>query len=298
MNHFDLELEALSLLAPPAFLHREPSPESTDAPACARRPRGGAAIDARGLTKCYGARDVLNNIDLAIAPGEFVAIVGRSGCGKSTLLRLLAGLEAANSGEITLDGASRSRHQADIRIMFQDARLLPWKRVLDNVALGLEGPDVQARAREALEQVGLSDRAGDWPAVLSGGQRQRVALARALVHTPRLLLLDEPLGALDALTRIEMHGLIERLWQRHGFTALLVTHDVTESVALADRVVLIENHRIALDECVPLARPRARGVAFDAIEERVLRRVLSQPEDMAAPLTPPIAPAAAWRWAV
>ena len=299
MNHFDLELQALAVHSPPALIPRDALADRAAAPkASSRRPRGGAAVDARGLSKRYGVRGVLNDVDLTIAPGEFVAIVGRSGCGKSTLLRLLAGLEAVDTGQITLDGDARARHQADIRIMFQDARLLPWKRVLDNVALGLDGPDAQERAREALSQVGLSDRASDWPAVLSGGQRQRVALARALVHTPRLLLLDEPLGALDALTRIEMHGLIERLWQRHGFTALLVTHDVTEAVALADRVVLIEDHRIALDERVPLARPRARGAAFDAIEDRVLQRVLSQPgEETPAPV-PGIVPLAAWRWAV
>ena len=296
MNHLDLELQALAVHASPRFLHRETAEEHPAIPA--RRPRGGSAVDARGMTKRYGARAVLNDIDLAIAPGEFVAIVGRSGCGKSTLLRLLAGLEAADAGEITLDGDARARHQADIRIMFQDARLLPWKRVLDNVALGLAGPDVQERAREALSQVGLADRANDWPAVLSGGQRQRVALARALVHTPRLLLLDEPLGALDALTRIEMHRLIERLWQRHGFTALLVTHDVTEAVALADRVVLIEDHRIALDERVLLVRPRARGAAFDAFEDRVLQRVLSKPGEERAALVQRIVPASEWRWAV
>jgi sulfonate transport system ATP-binding protein len=296
MNHFDLELQALALHAPPAFIPREASAEPKASPAT--RPSGGAAVHGHGLSKRYGPRSVLHDVDLTIAPGEFVAIVGRSGCGKSTLLRLLAGLEAADTGQITLDGDARARHQADIRIMFQDARLLPWKRVLDNVALGLDGPNVQERAREALSQVGLSDRAKDWPAVLSGGQRQRVALARALVHTPRLLLLDEPLGALDALTRIEMHGLIERLWLRHGFTALLVTHDVTEAVALADRVVLIENHRIALDERVPLARPRARGPGFDAIEARVLQRVLGKLDEEPATPAPRVFPASEWRWAV
>ena len=293
MNHFDLEIQALALHAP---LARE---AAGDFVAPASRPRGGAAVDAASLSKRYGAREVLSDVDLTIAPGEFVAIVGRSGCGKSTLLRLLAGLESADDGRIMLDGEARGQHQADIRIMFQDARLLPWKRVLDNVALGLAGPDVLDRARQALSQVGLLDRAQDWPAVLSGGQRQRVALARALVHTPRLLLLDEPLGALDALTRIEMHGLIERLWQRHGFTALLVTHDVTEAVALADRVVLIEDHRIALDEHVPLARPRARGAAFDAIEDRVLQRVLSRPgEEPSSEARPVATPVGEWRWAI
>jgi sulfonate transport system ATP-binding protein len=221
---------------------------------------------------------VLDGVNLDVAPGEFIAIVGRSGCGKSTLLRLAAALESAQAGSITLDGESLEQHRDDVRIMFQDARLLPWKRVVDNIALGLEGPDAKARALEALAQVGLADRANEWPAVLSGGQRQRVALARALVHRPRLLLLDEPLGALDALTRIEMHGLIERLWKEHGFTAILITHDVSEAVALADRVVLIEDHHITLDEAIPLARPRSRGNAtFAALEERVLLRVLQQP---------------------
>jgi sulfonate transport system ATP-binding protein len=274
--------------------------DTVSARAAGLQGRGGAAVHASGLSKSYAGRQVLQEADLRIAPGEFIAIVGRSGCGKSTLLRLLAGLEPADAGQITLDGDAQAAHQSDIRIMFQDARLLPWKRVLDNVALGLAGPDAKERAREALVQVGLADRANEWPAVLSGGQRQRVALARALVHTPRLLLLDEPLGALDALTRIEMHRLIERLWLRHGFTALLVTHDVSEAVALADRVVLIEDHRIALDERVSLSRPRARGPAFAAYEERILERVLQQPEGstpLQAPLPDPY-PAHVLRWAV
>ena len=147
--------------------------------------------------------------------------------------------------------------------------------MLDNVALGLPKKD---DALQALRQVGLEERAGEWPAVLSGGQRQRVALARALVHDPELLLLDEPLGALDALTRIEMQQLIETLWQKRGFTALLVTHDVQEAIALADRVVLIEDGRITLDERIPLARPRARGNAtFAQLEERILAHVLQIP---------------------
>jgi len=260
----------------------------------------GASVEVTGVSKGYAGRRVLLDADLQIAPGEFIAIVGRSGCGKSTLLRLLAGLEPADAGTILLDGDAHAAHQSDIRIMFQDARLLPWKRVLDNVALGLTGPDVKERAREALAQVGLADRAKEWPAVLSGGQRQRVALARALVHTPRLLLLDEPLGALDALTRIEMHRLIERLWLRHGFTALLVTHDVSEAVALGDRVVQIEDHRIALDERVLLPRPRHRGQAFAAYEERILDRVLQQPEGVSVPPDDALEyhPAHAVRWAI
>lgn len=234
----------------------------------------GVALRLAGLRKRYGEREVLHGIDLDIAPGEFVAIVGRSGCGKSTLLRLVAGLEHAQEGQLLYDGeAADARH--DTRIMFQDSRLLPWRRVLANVALGLP-TEAQALAHTVLGEVGLAERAGEWPARLSGGQRQRVALARALVHQPRLLLLDEPLGALDALTRIEMHALIERLWRQHGFTALLVTHDVAEAVALADRIVLIDEGRITLDLRVPLPRPRLRGAEFAALEERVLREVLRQ----------------------
>jgi sulfonate transport system ATP-binding protein len=262
-------------------------------------PRG-LALRLRGIGKAFGEREVLSHIDLDIRPGEFVAVVGRSGCGKSTLLRLLAALDVPTAGEIALDGQRAATHADDIRIMFQDARLLPWKRVIDNVALGLPGHDAAARARDALHLVGLADRAHDWPAVLSGGQRQRVALARALVHRPRLLLLDEPLGALDALTRIEMHRLIERLWLQHGFTALLVTHDVSEAVALADRVLLIEDHRVALDEAVALPRPRARATpAFAELEDRVLRRVLSEPAGSEVPAPwPELPPLHALRFAI
>jgi sulfonate transport system ATP-binding protein len=234
----------------------------------------GVRLEAHRLGKRYGEREVLRQLQLSIEPGEFVAIVGRSGCGKSTLLRLVAGLEESSGGELRLDGQKLRGLSDNTRIMFQDARLLPWKCVLDNVALGLPKGE-RDRAAEVLTQVGLGERLGDWPARLSGGQRQRVALARALVHNPRLLLLDEPLGALDALTRIEMHALIEGLWQRKGFTALLVTHDVQEAVALADRVILIEDGRITLDERVSLPRPRERGsAAFAALENRILTRVL------------------------
>lgn len=238
----------------------------------------GTAVRVRGLSKHYGDRQVLSQIRLDIAPGEFVAIVGRSGCGKSTLLRLLAGLERTKADTIQLNGqalAPGDVAQQGLRLMFQDSRLLPWKKVGQNVALGLTGADVTGRVQDALRAVGLAERIDDWPAALSGGQRQRVALARALVHRPRLLLLDEPLGALDALTRIEMQQLIERLWREHAFTAVLVTHDVSEAVALADRILLIENHVVALDEAVALSRPRQRGqAAFAALEERVLKRVL------------------------
>ncbi|WP_426207522.1 ATP-binding cassette domain-containing protein [Massilia sp. TWP1-3-3] len=232
----------------------------------------GVSLVLAGASKAYAARTVLDNIDLRLAPGEFVAVIGRSGCGKSTLLRAIAGLEQLDAGTVLIgDGGSKP----EVRIMFQEARLLPWKSVIDNVALGLTG--ATARVSEALATVGLRERAREWPAVLSGGQRQRVALARALVHAPRLLLLDEPLGALDALTRIDMQQLIEALWIEQGFTAVLVTHDVTEALALADRVLLIEDGRIGLDLRVELPRGARRGsAAFAALEQQVLARVLGR----------------------
>jgi len=246
------------------------------------RPRAGVAVAARGLQRHFGDNRVLRGIDLDIAAGEFVAIVGRSGCGKSTLLRLIAGLESANAGDITFDGAAPG--VGDARLMFQEPRLLPWARVLANVEVGLGSRrrDQPARdaAREKLAEVGLAARAHEWPARLSGGQKQRVALARALASRPRLLALDEPLGALDALTRIEMQDLLARVWQDEGFTAVLVTHDVNEAVALADRVVLLEAGTVALDLPIPLPRPRRRGsAAAAALEAQLLERLLRQPED-------------------
>ena len=259
----------------------------------------GVRLEVRGVDKRYGTRDVLKKTELVIEPGEFVAIVGRSGCGKSTLLRLVAGLESVSGGAVRIDGESVDGLSSSTRIMFQDARLLPWKRVQDNVALGLP-PGRRGAAADVLARVGLGDRLGEWPARLSGGQRQRVALARALVHNPRLLLLDEPLGALDALTRIEMHRLIEGLWRSSGFTALLVTHDVQEAVALADRVILIEDGQIALDQRIDLPRPRVHGeAAFAQLEKRILDRVLQKPDVEPTPEpTWPGVPAHGLRWAV
>jgi sulfonate transport system ATP-binding protein len=240
--------------------------------------RTGLAVEVSGLVKRFGERQVLHGLDLRIPAGEFIAIVGRSGCGKSTLLRQLAGLDTVSGGAIGLDGKARDALGDEVRIMYQEARLLPWRTVIQNVALGLSGSrtQVRRRAEEALAQVGLADRADEWPIRLSGGQRQRVALARALIHRPRLLLLDEPLGALDALTRIEMQRLIEQIWRQHAFTAVLVTHDVGEAVALADRILLIEEGRITFDEPVDLPRPREHGEGrFAALESRVLKRLMT-----------------------
>lgn len=240
----------------------------------------GTHLLAQEVSKSFGSKRVLKGITLEAQRGEFIAVVGKSGCGKSTLLRLIAGLDTPDQGGICIDGQPLNGLNSVARVMFQDARLLPWKRVLQNIGLGLSG-DWKPLAYEALEHVGLRDRADEWPAVLSGGERQRVALARALIHRPPLLLLDEPLGALDALTRIEMQQLLENLWQEHGFTALLITHDVDEAIALADRVVLIENGAIALDVRIPLPRSRDRGSAeFAAVKGRILNRVLgiSEPQ--------------------
>lgn len=241
------------------------------------RLNAGTPLVINGVSKQYQDRTVLNGIDLHIPSGQFVAVVGRSGCGKSTLLRLLAGLENPSYGELLAGHGPLQAARDDIRLMFQDARLLPWKSVIDNVGLGLKGRAWKSAALEALDAVGLAERADEWPAALSGGQKQRVALARALIHRPGLLLLDEPLGALDALTRIEMQDLIESLWQKHHFTVLLVTHDVSEAVAMADRVLLIEEGNIGLDLAVDLPRPRRKGaVRLAELEAEVLDRVLKR----------------------
>ena len=186
---------------------------------------------------------MLHDLDLEIEPGSFISIIGRSGSGKSTLLRLIAGLDRPDAGTIRLDGVEFAGLAPHTTVMFQDSRLLPWQRVLDNVALAAPRAARQS-SLESLQQVGLGDRALDWPASLSGGQRQRVALARALASEPHVLLLDEPLGALDALTRADMQRLIESIWSDRRFTALLVTHDVVEAVTLSDRVVVLSKGRL------------------------------------------------------
>jgi sulfonate transport system ATP-binding protein len=239
-------------------------------------PSRGLALTIRGLRKSFGDHEVLRGIDLHVPAGQFVAIVGQSGCGKSTLLRLIAGLESLDAGTVSFGAETRPE---DVRVMFQEPRLLPWARVLSNVEVGLgrdrKSADAKVRAEQALTEVGLAEKRDQWPAVLSGGQKQRVALARALVSHPRLLAFDEPLGALDALTRITMQQLLERVWRDQGFTAILVTHDVSEAIALADRVLLIEDGRIAQDIHVDIKRPRQRGSAeLAALEGSILRELL------------------------
>lgn len=244
---------------------------------------GRATVRIDRLVRTLGGRRILDDLELTIEPGEFVALLGRSGSGKSTLLRALARLDhdVSGSGELTAPD--------DVSVVFQDARLLPWKRLLDNVVLGLDGPDAADRGSTALAEVGLAGRERAWPVELSGGEQQRVSLARSLVREPRLLLADEPFGALDALTRIRMHALLRQLCAQHRPAVLLVTHDVDEAIALADRVAVLEQGRIALDVPVDLPAPRRHGSPqYAALRDRLLERLgvdRGEPADGAAPGT-------------
>jgi len=224
------------------------------------------AVVVRRLHRSFGARDVLRGIDLEIRRGEFVALLGRSGSGKSTILRALAGLDAGASGELFVS-ASRT-------VVYQEPRLLPWARVLENVVLGLRDADAAHRGRQALAEVGLEGHEGDWPKTLSGGEAQRVALARALVRHPDLLLLDEPFGALDALTRIRMHALVVKLCRRHHPAVLLVTHDVDEAIVLADRVLVLTDGRLSFDIPVGIEGPRVRSSPeFGRLRSRLFKEL-------------------------
>jgi sulfonate transport system ATP-binding protein len=215
----------------------------------------GYAIELKGVKKSFGATEVLKDTTLTIGSGEFVAIVGRSGSGKSTLLRLILGLDAPSGGEVLVNGKTVCGVNSDVRCLFQEPRLLPWKKVLANVELGKSERSAKT-AREMLAKVGLAVKTDAWPEQLSGGQKQRTALARSLIGLPRILLFDEPLGALDALTRLEMQTLIEQLWQEERWTGVLVTHDVDEAVTLADRVLVIDDGVIEKEVRITLPRPR------------------------------------------
>jgi sulfonate transport system ATP-binding protein len=209
-----------------------------------------SVAEVRGHHRSFGETRVLRGVDLTIRRGEFVALLGRSGSGKSTLLRSLAGLDPTPDHEVSVDGRTT--------VAFQEPRLLPWRRVGENVGLAVLNTVARAdraeRVRGALGEVGLTEKADAWPGHLSGGQAQRVSLARALVSEPDLLLLDEPFSALDALTRMEMHRLVTQLWERHQPAILLVTHDVDEALALADRVLVLDGGDIAQEWEVPVRR--------------------------------------------
>jgi sulfonate transport system ATP-binding protein len=233
----------------------------------------GVAVSATGIRRRFAERDVLRDLDLLIAPGEFVALLGRSGTGKTTLLRILGGLDPDYEGDALVPERRA--------VVFQEPRLIPWQRVLPNVSLGLRpsavpgGRDgLRRQGLGALAEVGLADHAGAWPGTLSGGEAQRVALARALVREPQLMLLDEPFGALDALTRTRMHVLLQDLCARHQPAVLLVTHDVDEAILLADRALVLVDGRIALDVPIGLDRPRDPGQpGFLELRSRLLREL-------------------------
>jgi sulfonate transport system ATP-binding protein len=230
------------------------------------------AVRLRGVSRAFGTRRVLRNLDLEIAKGEFVVLLGQSGTGKSTLLRATAGLDDGVEGSLSV-----TKNRA---VVFQEPRLLPWRCVWRNVALGLEGADTRSRALEALDEVGLGELGDVWPATLSGGEAQRASLARALVREPDLLLLDEPFGALDALTRLKMQGLVRQLCARHEPAVLLVTHDVDEAIALADRILVLDNGRFITDVTLQLSEPRRRSNADFADLRAALLRDLGVEDDL------------------
>jgi sulfonate transport system ATP-binding protein len=221
-------------------------------------------VQVRGLRRSYGPAVVLDNLDLTVADGEFICLLGASGCGKTTLLRILAGLDRPDTGDV--------RVPDQVAVVFQEPRLLPWRTVEFNVRFSSPGAKIKsAQARQALEEVGLAQQADSWPATLSGGQAQRAALARALVREPRLLLLDEPFAALDALTRIRMQSLVRELVARHHPASVLVTHDVDEAIIMADRVLVMADHNIQLDVDTRAFDPDAdRGADFLDLRKQLL----------------------------
>lgn len=260
----ELEAGLLELDEDPRGARAASNGQSKDA----ARPRG-ARIDVDRVSHAFdlkgGPLPVIADLSLSLAAGEFVALLGPSGCGKSSLLRLVAGLEPASAGQIRQDGVEIERPDPSRIVVFQDPTLYPWRTVRANVALGLQARGVLSqeghRVDEALALVGLSDFGDAYPHQLSGGMAQRAALARALVNDPSLLILDEPLGKLDSLTRLTMQGELVALWQRAGFSALLVTHDVEEALFMAQRVVVLSERpaRIVAEIRNPLAYPRHRG---------------------------------------
>lgn len=234
-----------------------------------QQPPIGAAVDVRDVSHRFDLGGqmlpVLDRVSLRLEPGELVALLGPSGCGKSTLLRLVAGLEAPTIGTIQADGETITRPDPSRVVMFQDPTLYPWRTVRANVSLGLEARGLLRqqghRVDEALQLVGLTRFATAYPHQLSGGMAQRVSLARALVNDPKLLLLDEPLGKLDSMTRMTMQQELVSLWQRTGFTSLLVTHDVEEALFMSNRVIVLSDRPAAIkaDIVISLPFPRHRG---------------------------------------
>lgn len=236
----------------------------------------GAILEAKAAAKAFdtvqGQILAVAHISLAVTPGEFLCIVGPSGCGKSTLLQMLGGLTSPSSGEILLDGIPLREPPPEISLVFQKPNLMPWRTVMQNIMLPLQvqkvpQPEATLRAQATLAMVGLTEFAEAYPKQLSGGMEQRIALARALIQEPKILLLDEPFGALDALTRERLNNEILRLWQQHKFTGVMVTHNIREAVLLADRVLVLSQRpaTIAAEFTIDLPRPRPEGVAYTEV---------------------------------
>ena len=239
-------------------------------------------IALNGLVKAYGAAPALGPIDLAIESHESVALLGPSGCGKSTLIRILAGLERPTSGEATLDGRAVAGPTAEVGLVFQEPRLMPWLSVAENIRLALAGVERREqdnRIAQALDAVGLSRHAGALPRALSGGMAQRAGVARALVRQPQALLLDEPFSALDAFTRANLQDHVAALWRGSKFTLVLVTHDIEEAIVVADRVVVMNGPpgRIVADLGVELPRPRDRTApSLQDLRRRIAEAIAPQ----------------------
>jgi sulfonate transport system ATP-binding protein len=255
----------------PSLIAKDSRPSTGPAPGEPEgaRPAGlgqaALAVEVHDVQRHFGQRAVLRGIDLTVTPGEILVIVGQSGCGKSTLLRAIGGLDRGYGGHVAVTGR--------VAFGFQDARLLPWARVWANVVFGVSGSQTELRERalESLRAVGLEDHADAWPGNLSGGEAQRVALARALTRDPAVLLLDEPFGALDALTRLRMQALVSDLWRTHGFALVLVTHDVEEAVLLADRIAVLDAGVVSDLIEVEMPRPRSRrDERFESLRLRIL----------------------------
>ncbi len=239
-------------------------------------------IDIKDLNKNYDSLNVLNNLNITIEAGDFVAIVGRSGSGKSTLVRMISGLDSFDSGSLKVDGNEISGVNKEVRVLFQEANLIPWRNIIKNVIFGTVDKN-EATAAQILEKVGLINKKYAWPGVLTEGEKQRVALARALAGKPKVLLLDEPLGTLDALTKMDIQVLIEKLWLELGFTAVLVTRDVSEAVKLANRVIILEENNITIDLQITLPRPRIKDNDAGYFEQYILNKLMENGNEQEEP---------------